>query len=166
MPANPASSAARTASRTWVHGASNGSTRRSTSNRLNSPESVSGSDVADLLHAELPCARSLAHSSTGGEHECDVVARVDALDDRAGEPVTAGENRTPVGARTPFDARELVDFVTGQGTEEARQVLITLAEEVDDEGRRRQRDAVRPVLLRQPDPEARGLDTALRRKTD
>src|SRR5215211_2093353 len=150
-----------------------GSTVRRTGRRGDQPPTgstlrnrVPGFDVADLLHAELPCARSLAHPSTGGEHECDVVARVDALDDRAGEPVTAGENRTSVGARTPFDARELVDFVTGQGTEEARQVLITLAEEVDDEGRRRQRDAVRPVLLRQPDPEARGLDTALRRKTD
>ncbi len=52
------------------------------------------------------------------------------------------------------------------GAEEVRQVLITLAQKVDDEGRRGQRNAVRPVLLRQPDPEARRLDAALRRKAD
>ena len=92
--------------------------------------------------------------------------RIDALDDRACEPVTTGEHGTAVGTRTPFDLLELVDLVAGMGTEEVRQVLITLAQKVDDEGRRGQRDAVRPVLLRQPDPEAGRLDAALRRIAD
>src|SRR3954451_4167200 len=103
MPANPASAAARTASRTRAHGASNGSSRRSTSTSSALRNRVPGFDVADRLHVQLPCARSLALSVMGGEQECDVVAGVGALDDRAGEPVTAGEHGTAVGARTPFD---------------------------------------------------------------
>ena len=58
------------------------------------------------------------------------------VDDRACEPVTTGEHGTAVGTRTPFDVLELVDLVAGMGTEEVRQVLITLAQKVDDEGRR------------------------------
>jgi hypothetical protein len=97
---------------------------------------VPGFDVTDLVHAELPCARPLAHSSIGGEHECDVIAGVDALDDRAGEPVAAGEYGTAIGTRMPLHVFELVDLVAGMGTEEVRKVLIPLAEEVDHEGRR------------------------------
>src|SRR5918995_5360877 len=53
---------------------------------------VPGFDVADLLDAELPYAGSLANSVVRCEQECDMVASVDALDDRAGEPVAAGEH--------------------------------------------------------------------------
>src|SRR5829696_7576843 len=82
---------------------------------------VPGFDVADLLHPELPYAGSLANPVMGVEQECHVVAGVDAIGDRAGEPVTAGEHGTPVGARTPFDVRELVDLVAGLAAEEVRQ---------------------------------------------
>ena len=125
-----------------------------------------GFDVADLVHAELPCAGSFALSLVRGEQECDVVPRVDALDDGACEPVAAGEDGTAVRTRTPFDVLELVDFVACLGAEEVCQVVITPAEKVDHERRRRQRDAVRPVRLRQPDHEARRIDAALRRKPD
>src|SRR5436190_5333206 len=166
MPANPASATALTASSTSVHFASNGSRRRSTSTGSTPGNRVPRFDLADLVHSELPCGHPLAHSSTRGEHEADVIAGVDALDDRPGEPVPRREHGTPVRARLPFDVLELVGFVAGLGTEEVRQVVVTLAEQVDHEGRRRQRDAVRPVLLRQPDSEARGIDAALRRKGD
>ena len=97
-----------------------------------------GLDVADVVHAELPGAGSLAHVlPVWIEHECDVVARVDALRNRPAEPITTGEHGTSVGTRTPVDVLELVDFVAGLGPEEVRQVLITLAEKVDHEGRRR-----------------------------
>src|SRR5437764_9726587 len=94
---------------------------------------VPGFDVADLVHAELPCAGSFALSCVRGEHECDVVPCVDALDDRACEPVAAGEDGTAVRTWTPFDVRELVDFVACLGAEEVRQVVITPAEKVDHE---------------------------------
>ncbi len=167
MPANPASTAAPTASRTCAHGASNGSTsevdvQRAQLSGIGCPGSMSPRSC-------MPSCRVPDRSQRppcGIEHERDVVAGVDALDDRTGEPVAPGEHGTAVGTRTPFDALELVDLVAGFAPEVARQVPITLAEQVDDEGRGRQGDAVRPVLLRQPDAETRGIDAALRRKTD
>src|SRR5262245_6265117 len=107
MPANPAFTTAFAPSRTSAHDASNGSSRRSTcmadmrTRPAGSPllGRVSRLDVADLVDAELRAAGSVAPSSVRGEQEPDVVARVDAIEDRAGEPVASGEHRTPVGPR-------------------------------------------------------------------
>ena len=50
--------------------------------------------ASPMSTSETSCAGSFALSFVRGDHECDVVARVDALDDRACEPVAAGEDGT------------------------------------------------------------------------
>src|SRR5262249_30768385 len=121
---------------------------------------VSRLDVADLVDAELRAAGSVAPSSVRGEQEPDVVARVDAIEDRAGEPVASGEHRTPVGPRRPLDRLELVDVVTRLGAEEARQVLVAPPEHVHHQRCGGEGGPVRPIRLRQPNVEARRLDVA------
>jgi hypothetical protein len=91
-------------------------------------------EIADLLHAELRFAGSLAMTLPRGEHEGDMVSGIDPLRDRAGKPITADEHRTAVGPRTPLDVLELVDVIAGGGSEEAREVPITTAENMDHEG--------------------------------
>src|SRR5262245_32132347 len=174
MPSNPASTAASTPLRTSAHDASNASSRMSTcmADMMTRParsalgERVPGLHVADLLDAELRRVGSLAPSVAGGEQEPDVVAGVDALDDRPREPVAPVEHRTPVRARGPLDLLELVDVVAGLGAEDAGQVLVALSEHVHDERSDAERGPVGPVRLRQPDAEARRLDAALCREGD
>src|SRR5215467_5341065 len=117
MPAYPASTAAPTASRTCAHEMSNGSRRRSICNGSTLGDGVPGLDLAEVLHAELRRAGSLVSTVVRVEHERDVVAGVDAVGDRPGEPVAAGEHGAAVGTGTPVDVLELVDLVAGLGTE-------------------------------------------------
>src|SRR5262245_46262398 len=136
MPSNPASTAASTPLRTSAHDASNASSRMSTcmADMMTRPaRSALGERVPGLQVADLLVVGALAPSVAGGEQEPDVVAGVDALDDRPREPVAPVEHRTPVRARGPLDLLELVDVVAGLGAENAGQVLVALSEHVHDE---------------------------------
>ena len=87
--------------------------------------------------------------------------------DPRGEPVRqVVEDRQARGPLVPGAAGELVDLVAGLAAEELGEVLAVLGHEVDREVLGPLGDAVRAVLVREPDEEARRVDADLRREAD
>src|ERR1700722_10570433 len=124
---------------------------------------MAGVEVAEGLEAELGTVVP-THSGDGSEHQADMVAGVEPVDDFTCEPSGAfGEHRrATMGPRLPLAPRELVDVIARLLAKEPGQLLVGDAKGVDHYQLGFRHHVERPVELRDADVPARGMDAALR----
>src|SRR4051794_13582117 len=103
----------------------------------------------------------------GLEQEELVIAGVEAVDHAPHEPALAAlEDRQPLGPVVPLAVRELVDLVAGLAAEELGQVGGVGRDAMDRQRGRVAAPAMRAVLAREADREARRIDAGLRGEAD
>jgi hypothetical protein len=84
-----------------------------------------GCVVLHRLEPELAGRAVVAGARTGLDQEGDVVAGVEAVEDRAGHPPLRGlEDRHPAGPQSPGTAGEDIRVVTGLASEELGQTPV------------------------------------------